>query len=176
MVYGQGHAVDAAGRFLFEVPVTGQIETGDPYRLLSDCYMALPGGDLTRRSVLNEVCFFEEAFRAGQDHEMALRIVEVDKTASLPMVVGDYRIHEDSISAKELERRWKTGIEILRRTQKRYPYRKSTIRKLKAVLYFRLSQSYWKERGKLKAVPHLLSSVCLDPLHALNVLLGRERV
>lgn len=176
MVYGQGHAVDAKGSFLFEVPANGHKEPGDPNLLLLDCYLALPGGALIRKSVLDKVGFFEEAFRAGQDHDMALRIMEATNTVYLPELAFYYRKHGDSISAKGLERRWKTGIEILERARKRYPYRKSTIRKRRAVLHFRLGQTYWREGGKVKALPHLAASGVLDPARALSVILGRERV
>lgn len=176
MVYGQGHAVDAGGNFLFEVPANGHEEAGDPNHLLLDCYMALPGGALIRKSVLDEVGFFEESFRAGQDHDMALRIMEATKTAYLPELAFFYRKHGDSISAKGLERRWKAGMEILERARKRYPYKRSTLRKRKAVLHFRLGQTYWREGGKMKALPHFVTSGALDPARALSVILGRERV
>lgn len=176
MVYGQGHAVDAGGNFLFELPANGHKEAGDPNHLLLDCYMALPGGALVRKSVLDEVGFFEESFRAGQDHDMALRIMEATKTAYLPKLAFFYRKHGDSISAKGLERRWKTGMEILERARQRYPYKRSTLRKRKAVLHFRLGQTYWREGGKVKALPHLVTSGALDPARALSVILGRERV
>lgn len=176
MVYGQGHAVDAKGNFLFKVPGDGHEELSDPNRLLLDCYMALPGGSLVRSSIFDKVGFFEESFRAGQDHDMAIRIMEATQCAYLPKLAFYYRKHGDSISVKGLERRWLTGMEILRRAAERYPYNKNTIRKRKAVLHFRLGQTYWRERRKAKALPHLVSSGLLDPARALKVLMGREQV
>ena len=176
MVYGQGHAVDADGNFLFKVPGDGHQEPSDPNRLLLDCYMALPGGSLVRRSVFEKAGLFEESFRAGQDHDMAIRIMEATRCAYLPKLAFYYRKHDDSISVKGLERRWLTGLEILRRANERYPYMRSTIRKRKAVLQFRLGQTYWRERRKAKALPHLVSSGLLDPARALMVLIGREQV
>ncbi|MDL0429711.1 glycosyltransferase [Marinobacter sp. TBZ242] len=175
MVYGQGHAISADGDFLFKVPDDGHKEKSDPNRLLLDCYMALPGGALIRKSVLEQVGPFEEAFRAGQDHDMALRIMEATKVAYLPELAFYYRKHGDSISSKGLERRWKTGMEILRRAAERYPYKKSTLRKRRAVLHFRLGQTYWRESGRLKAIRHLFIAGVLDPLRAIGVVLGRER-
>lgn len=175
MVYGQGHAVDADGEFLFKVPGDGHEEPGDPNRLLLDCYMALPGGALIRKSVLEQVGLFEVNFRAGQDHDMALRIMEATKVAYLPKLAFYYRKHGDSISTKGLERRWKTGLEILRRASERYPYKKSTLRKRRAVLHFRLGQTYWRESGKLRAIRHLLAAGILDPLRSVGVILGREK-
>ena len=176
MVYGQAHAIDARGNFLFKVPGDRHVEVSDPNRLLLDCYMALPGGSMIRRSIFDEIGLFEESFRAGQDHDMAIRIMEATKCAYLPKLAFYYRKHDDAISVKGLERRWLTGMEILRRATQRYPYKKSTIRKRKAVLKFRLGQTYWREGRKLKAFPHLVSSGFLDPVRALKVLTGREKV
>lgn len=176
MVYGQGHAVDANGIFLFKVPGEQHTESGDPNGLLLDCYMALPGGALVRSSVMERVGFFEESFRAGQDHDMALRIMEATRTAYIPKLAFYYRKHGDSISVNGLEKRWLTGMEILSNAATRYPYRKSTLRKRKAVLHFRLGQTYWRQGGKLRAIPHLLKSGLLDPARAIGVLSGREQV
>lgn len=68
------------------MPAIGHIELSDPNRLLLDCYMALPGGSMIRKTVFDEVGYFEESFRAGQDHDMALRIMEVAKTCYVPYV------------------------------------------------------------------------------------------
>lgn len=176
MVYGQGHAIDASGKFLFKVPGDGHEEVSDPNRLLLDCYMALPGGALVRREVFEAVGYFEESFRAGQDHDMALRIMESTQCAYLPKLAFYYRKHDEAISVNGLERRWHTGMEILNRAVARYPYKASSVRKRRAVLHFRLGQTYWREQRRLKSVPHLLSSGLLDPVRALSVLAGRERV
>lgn len=176
MVYGQGHAVDADGHFLFKVPGDGHEESSDPNRILLDCYMALPGGALVRRSVMDKAGGFEEDFRASQDHDMVVRVMEVTRVAYLPRLAFFYRKHGDAISVNSLERRWLTGMEILRRAAARYPYRKSTLRKRKAVLHFRLGQTYWRQGKRLKAIPHLLKSGLLDPMRAVGVLTGREQV
>lgn len=107
---------------------------------------------------------------------MALRIMEATRTVYLPKIAFYYRKHGESISSKGLERRWKTGLEILERARKRYPYSKRTIRKRRAVLHFRLGQTFWREGGKVKALPHLMVSGALDPVRALSVMFGRERI
>ncbi|MBY6032519.1 glycosyltransferase [Marinobacter daepoensis] len=174
MVYGQGQAVDADGRFLFTIPDDNHIETNDPNNLLLDCYMALPGGSLIRRSVFDKVGRFEESFRAGQDHDMALRIMEEFKVAFLPEIVFYYRKHGDSISTNGLETRWRTGIQVLERAKSRYPYRKSTIRKRKAVINYRLGQVHWCRGQKLRSLGFLIMSGTLDPVRASKVLLGSK--
>ncbi len=176
MVYGQGHAIDASGNFLFEIPGHSHEETGDPNRLLLDCYMALPGGSLIRKSVFDDVGYFEESFRAGQDHDMALRIMEKTKTVYLPKLAFYYRKHGDSISVKGLKTRWITGMRILERAQSRYPYSNATIRKRKAVLHFRLAQTFWRDGNKLLAFRHIITSGFLDPRRAISVILGRENI
>ncbi|WP_228260773.1 glycosyltransferase [Marinobacter orientalis] len=176
MVYGNGLAVDRYGNPLFYTLPENHTETGDPARVLVDCYVAIPGGALIRRTLIEKVGFFEESFRAAQDHDMAIRLFEAGKVGYLPTVAFHYRKHEDSISQKGLERRWSTGFEVLRRAQKRYPYPSRIIRKRAAVLNFRLGQTYWRESRRIIAVPLLVKSAMLDPLRALKVLLGRERV
>src|SRR5690606_41130976 len=59
------------------LPPDDHQETGDPNDLLLDCYMALPGGAMVRSKVFQQAGFFEERFRAGQDHDMVLRIAEI---------------------------------------------------------------------------------------------------
>lgn len=175
MVYGIGHAVDEGGKFLFAVPDSSHTENSDPNNLLLDCYMALPGGALIRRSIFRDAGSFEEGFRAGQDHDMALRIMEHAKVAFLPRLAFYYRKHDDAISVKGLEKRWLTGMEILRRAVERYPYRPSTVRKRKAVLHYRLGQTYLCEKKIGRALGHFIKSGCLDPIRAIRVIVGGEK-
>lgn len=176
-VYGNGHAMDAQGDSLsFYTLPTHHQEDGDPNRLLLDCYIALPGGALVRHSVYQQAGFYSEKFRAAQDHDMALRIFEVCKVAYVPEPVFNYRKHQDAISNKGLERRWRAGFEILRRAGERYPYQPRVLRKRAAVLHFRLGQTLWREGRRGEALPHLIKSGLLDPLRGVRVLLGLERV
>lgn len=176
MVYGQGYAIESGGSQLFKLLPDNHEEPSDPNSLLLDCYMALPGGALVRREIWEKAGYFEENFRAAQDHDMALRLMEIASVAYLPKLAFYYRKHDDAISKKGLERRWKTGFEILERAQKRYPYRRSTIRKRAAVLNFRLGQTYWREGERLRAMPYLLKSGLLDPARAVKVLGAREAI
>lgn len=173
MVYGQGEAVDENGKFLFNTLPKDHAEPSDPNRLLLDCYMALPGGAMFRRSLLDAVGLFEEKFRAAQDHDMALRLMESSKVAYRPRVAFYYRKHGESISHNALERRWKTGFEILARASKRYPYAASTLRKRKAVLNYRLGEVYWNDCRRLLGLCHFMKSGLLDPARALTVVCSR---
>lgn len=175
LVYGYGKAIDEKGEPLgFNTLGADHVERGDPNGLLLDCYIALPGGTMVRKDVYKRVGGFAEEFRAGQDHDMALRLFEETKVAYVPEAAFCYRKHEDSISNKGLERRWKTGFEILDRARGRYPYRAATIRKRAAVLNFRLGQTYWRQGRRLEALPLLLKSGLLDPVRAVKVLVGHE--
>ena len=175
MVYGQAMAISEDGRELFPIPGDDHVELGDPNHLLLDCYMALPGGAMVRKSVFDRAGYFEEGFRASQDHDMVVRIAEAAPFAFMKGTVFYYRKHGDSISNQGLERRWQTGFEILRRAAARYPYRKSTIRKRRALIHFRMWQVCWRQRHYLRAFHHLLRAGFGDPLRAIRVILGLEK-
>jgi len=176
MVYGNGQAVDASGAELFKTLPKNHDEEGDPNRILLDCYIALPGGALIRQSVLSQIGGFDEGFRAAQDHDMAIRIFEVCRVAYLPEVAFFYRKHGDSISQNGLERRWKIGFEILNRAAKRWPYKPETLRKRRAVLNFRLAQTYRVQGRYFPALLCLLKSALGDPVRAFKVLTGSEKI
>ncbi|MCC4269671.1 glycosyltransferase [Marinobacter nauticus] len=175
MVYGQGMAIDESGHELFLIPSDGHVEDSDPNKLLLDCYMALPGGALVRKSVFDQAGFFEEAFRASQDHDMVIRIAEIAPFAFLPGTVFYYRKHSESISQQGLERRWKVGFEILARAKSRFPYQSSTIRKREALLHFRLGQVRWFQRRFLSALWHFIRAGLGDPKRSMAVILGFEK-
>lgn len=175
MVYGQAMAISSDGKELFPIPPNDHVEPGDPNRLLLDCYMALPGGAMVRKSVFDQAGFFEESFRASQDHDMVVRIAEVAPFVFLPGIVFYYRKHAESISQQGLERRWIVGFEILARAKKRYPYRSSTIRKRKALLHFRMGQVRWFQRRLLSALWHFIRAGLGDPKRSMAVILGFEK-
>ncbi|QBM17203.1 hypothetical protein MARI_13090 [Marinobacter sp. JH2] len=175
MVYGQAMAIAEDGRELYPIPPDTHVEQGDPNRLLLDCYMALPGGAMVRKSVFDRVGFFEESFRAGQDHDMVVRLAEAEPFAYLKGTVFYYRKHEGSISNRGLETRWRAGFEILRRAAARYPYNRSTIRKRRALLNYRMGQVF-KSQGKVwRAVQHFMLAGLGDPRRAIAVVSGREK-
>ncbi|WP_253485337.1 glycosyltransferase [Natronocella acetinitrilica] len=176
LAYSNGYAVDENDNVLYEMHPPDHQEENDPNRLLMDCYFLLPQNAVVRQSVFDAAGRFEESFRSAQDHDMLLRIVEKTKIAYVPEHLFYYRRHGDSISAKRQDLRWKTGFEILRRAAKRYPYRRSTIRKRRAVLHFRMGQVHWRAGERGKALPHFLMAGALDPLRGFSVLTGREQV
>lgn len=175
LVYSNGYGVDADGNVLYRCHPSDHREKNEPDMVLMDCYIALPVNSLVRMSVYDEVGGFAEIYRAGQDHDMLIRISEVAKLAYLPEFLWYYRRHGDSISSTQQELRWKTGFKILESAIKRYPYKTSTIRKRKAVLNYRLSVCYFNERKLASSIRCLLKAAILDPIRALRVALGREK-
>ncbi|MEX0729853.1 MAG: glycosyltransferase [Aquisalimonadaceae bacterium] len=176
LVYSNGYAVDEKDNILYEIHSADHQEFNDPNRLLLDCYFLLPQNAVVRKSVFDKAGRFEEAFRSAQDHDMLLRIAEITKMAYISDFLFYYRRHRDSISAKRQDVRWRTGFEILRRAADRYPYRKETIRRRRAVLHFRTGQVCWDAGRKFQALKHLLMAGVLDPLRGLAVIFGREAI
>jgi|AntDeeMinimDraft_4_1070355.scaffolds.fasta_scaffold00261_18 glycosyltransferase involved in cell wall biosynthesis len=174
LVYGMGQAIDGDGQYLYDILCPDHLEPNDPNEVLLDCYFLLPQNALVRRSVFDRVGEFEESFRAAQDHDMLIRIAEVTTMAFIPETLFYYRRHGDSISSNGQELRWRNGFEILRRAAKRYPYRRSTIRKRAAVLNYRLWETYSGQGQRGRAWSHLIWAGLLDPARSVRVLLGWE--
>lgn len=175
-VYGQAMVVSETGEPLYELPSNDHIEKGDPNELLLDCYIPSPGAVLFRKSVLDEVGFFEEGFRASQDHDLLVRLAEIAPLAFQRGLVFYYRRHENSISELGQEKRWLAGFEILNRASKRYPYKSSTIRKRLALLNFRIGQVYLSQGRYGKAMVHMLKAGLGDPSRSVRVLTGFEKI
>lgn len=174
LVYCNGYGVDSDGKRYYDFYSEDPNEQNDPNRVLLDCYILLPQNSLVRKSVYDQVGFFNETYRSAQDHDMLIRIAEVCKFAYLPDYVFNYRRHENSISAQNQDVRWTTGFKILEEARKRYPYKPATIRKRKAVLNFRLGQVFVNQGKYMKAMTHILKAGLLDPVRSLKVLIGKE--
>jgi len=175
LVYSNGYGVSATGEVLYEFLPRDHRETNDPNRVLLNCYTLLPNNSVVRKDVIDGVGVFEEAFRAAQDHDMLIRLAENTKFAFVPEFLFYYRRHPDSISAKNALSRWRNGFEILRRAEARYPYRRSTIRKRRALLNYRLGQTYLRAGSKVRALPHFFVAGVLDPIRSIKVLSGLEK-
>ena len=175
MVYGKGVAVDATGSFLYNTLPDDHIETSDPNRILLDCYIAIPGGAMIRKTLMDQVGYFNESYRAAQDHDMALRIFETTKVAYLNNVAFYYRKHDDSISQKGLETRWLAGFDILKNAQMRWKYDPTIIRKRKAVLHYRLSKVRLSQKRIFSAILNLILCSLLDPFRSIKVAFGSAK-
>ena len=176
LVYSNGYGTNSVGDIIYSYHSKDHEDPQDANAVLLDCYMALPVNAMVRKDVYDQVGFFNEEYRAAQDHDMLIRIAEVCKFAYLPNFLFYYRRHGDSISHTKLDVRWKTGFKILEAARKRYPYKRSTIRKRKAVLNFRLGQVYIKQGKYVKAFTHLMMAGLLDPIRGFRVLVRKEDV
>jgi glycosyltransferase involved in cell wall biosynthesis len=177
LVYGMGYGVDAEGKELYEILSPEHQEPSDPNRVLLDCYFHLPVGSLVRRNVYDQVGGFDSSLRAGQDHDMMIRMAEVTRFAFQPIRVYCYRRHSESISTKGLEARWRNAQIILDKAIARYPYKKSTIRKRKAVINFRLAQALINSKKSWgEAIARLCYAALLDPLRVVRVLFRIEKI
>ena len=112
---------------------------------------------------MTQVGGFEESFRAAQDHDMVIRIAEVTRFAYQPDYLWYYRRHAGSISSTRQELRWQTGFRILERARRRYPYAPATIRKRKAVLYYRMGKVHLSMHRYLSAFADLGKAFLLRP-------------
>jgi len=177
LVYGMGYAVDAEGREIYEILSPEHQEPSDPNRVLLDCYFHLPVGSLVRRKVYDQVGGFDASLRAGQDHDMMIRMAEITKFAFQPLRVYCYRRHSESISTKGLEARWRNAQIILDKAVARYPYKNATVRKRKAVINFRLAQALLNSKKSTgEALIRLCYAALLDPLRVFRVLFRIEKI
>lgn len=177
LVYGMGTGIDGQGRYLYDIGDPNFIETNDPNEVLLNCYFLLPQNSLVRRDCYLTAGFFNEDYRAAQDHDMLIRLCEITKIAFMPVKLFKYRRHQGSISANGQFMRWNNGFKILKSAKQRYPYRSSTVRKRKAVLHFRLAQCWSKLRlkGLIPMFYHMALSVLSDPIRACKVLLRVDK-
>lgn len=175
VVYGQGYAIDINDRKLYPLFDGEHTEYSEPDRLLLDCYVVSPGLCMFRRNVVEQVGAMEETFRAAQDHDFLLRVAEQTRMVYSGITCFYYRKHDATISANGEMTRWQNGFEILRRAVGRFPYKKATIRRRKAVLNYRLGVVHFRQKRHLKALKYLLVAGANDPVRAMGVLLGRER-
>jgi glycosyltransferase involved in cell wall biosynthesis len=175
IVYGNGYAIDENGEILYKLIPPGHREDSDPSRMLLECHFNIPSNALVRRSAFDRAGEFDETLRSSQDHDMAIRLLEVTKAAFLDEPVWYYRQHPDTQSAKHTKRRWVNGFIILEKACYRHPYAWSIRRRRLAVLHFRLAQCLAWEREYLPAVKNFLLSGIFDPARAARVLLGTEK-
>lgn len=178
IVYGRGEAIDESNNFVYDIPGKFDVDPSDPNEVLLDCYFHLPLNSLVRHSVYDITGGFNETYRAAQDHDMLIRLAEHANIAKIDEYVFKYRRHENQISSKGLHARWSNGFKILKAAEKRYPYKKRTIRKRKALLHYRMYQVHsapGAHENKVRALFHLVFAGLLDPKRGISVVLGKEK-
>jgi glycosyltransferase involved in cell wall biosynthesis len=176
LVYGMGKAIDARGDVLYSILDENHVELNDPNIVLLDCYLLLPQNAMVRRCFYDEVGDFDQSLRSAQDHDMLIRLAEVCRFHFDPSDFFRYRRHDDSISKKGLEVRWRAGFVILKKARSRYPYRFATVRKRFALLNYRLGTALITyRRNRIEALARIVLAGVLDPLRALRIMLRLER-
>ena len=178
IVYGRGEAVDENDNSVYDMPGTFDVAPSDPNAVLLDCYVHLPLNSLVRHSVYDITGGFNETYRAAQDHDMLIRLAEHANIAKIDEYVFKYRLHENQIISKGLYTRWSNGFKILKSAEKRYPYKRRTIRKRKALLHYRMYQVHSApgiHKNKIRALFHLVLAGLLDPKRGISVVLGNEK-
>ncbi len=173
LVYVDGFAIDENGKILYKLMPPGHVEENRPEKVLLNCYFH-PLSTLVRRSVYKLAGGFDETMRSSQDHDMAIRLAEVAKMAYIDEPLWYYRRHQVSLSQNHARRRWETGFRILDNACRRRHYGWDIRRRRLAVLYFRLGQCLLEERRIVQSGLYFLMAGLLDPLRAINVLMGKE--
>lgn len=176
LVYCNGMFIDAEGKELYPRYGEGHGPPNDPGQVLLDCCFNVPSNALVRRVLYERTGLLDETLRAAQDHDLAIRLAEAAPVGYLPDILWCYRRHGGSISATRAKLRWRNGFYILKAAGKRYPYPASILRKRRALLHFRMGQCSLQEHNVFMAICHLALAGLLDPMRALGVLLGQERV
>jgi glycosyltransferase involved in cell wall biosynthesis len=175
IVYGNGYAIDENGKILYKLIPPGHREENNPRRMLLECHFNIPSNALVRRSAFDHAGEFDETLRSSQDHDMAIRLLEVTKAAFLDEPMWYYRHHPDTQSSKHSKRRWMNGFMILEKACRRYPYGWSVKRRRLAVLHFRVGQCFSSEGAYFQAVKNFLLAGFFDPGRTVKVLLGLDK-
>jgi len=175
IVYGNGHAIDESGKLLYKLIPPDHKEENDPSRMLLECHFNIPSNALVRRSAFERAGPFDETLRSSQDHDMAIRLLEVTKAAFLDEPVWYYRQHLDTQSKKHTKRRWENGFKILEKACRRYPYGWNVKRRRLAVLHFRLGQCLSSEGLYVRAFRNFLLAGIFDPARTVRFLVGMEK-
>jgi glycosyltransferase involved in cell wall biosynthesis len=176
LVYSNGFAIDINGAKLYKLYSKDHKETNIPEKILLNCYFLVPSNSLIRRTAFEKAGEFDESLRSAQDHDMAIRLAEITKFAYLDEYLFCYRRHNDSISVKNAELRWRNGFYILKKATKRYHYSTSAKLKRLAVLNFRLAQCFCEDKKYLRSFIRLIIAGILDPLRSIKVLIKREHI
>ena len=174
LVYGNGEVIDENGNILYKFYEKQPCEESNPSNVLLNCYFLLPNNSLFKSDLIKRVGFFDESLRSGQDHDMAIRIAEVGKLAYLDEILFQYRKHNNSISGKNADLRWKNGFIILEKAINRYNYPSSIIRKRRALLNFRMGQISIEKGKYLISTIYFLKAGILDPIRAFKVITSKN--
>ncbi len=166
LVYDKGYDFDSSsGQILnprFSEP--HEPRTTPDKLLLDQCFG--PGDVMVRRSMFDRVGLFDESLWHVEDHDMWLRIIEAFPAAYVPFDGFRYRQHAGQASNNpEI---WRQGKRVLSRAVARYPYSRTTVRKRRAVLAYRLALAAHEAHRPAVATMLFAKAGILDPFRAIQ--------
>lgn len=170
--YSNGIVIDDNNTPLHELISPSHRAPTLPDGLLLNCYIRTPSSVVIRRPVLAQVGGPAIALQSW-DHDLWLRLRERSKFCYLPEILIRYRRHAGQLS--ERRRQWEDGTEILRRARSRYPYARTTVRRRRAVLHFRLGHYDLRHGNSLRGIWHWTHALVLDPARAIREAAGNSR-
>jgi len=169
-VYANGYEIDASDRVRSKLFPHQHRPWTTPEEALLSCPIGCPSAFLFRRSLFDQVGFYDENLRSAQDHDMVIRLTEVARVGYMDKPLWLKREHADSLSLKFKRRRWETGFRILHKALRRYPYPPTVRRRRLAVLHYRLGHCFTEDGIYLTAARHFLLAGIYDPKRALITL------
>jgi glycosyltransferase involved in cell wall biosynthesis len=141
-------------------------ENNDPAELLMRNYIKSPSSVMVKRSVLEDVGFFDGNLTSGADHDLWLKIIEKFKIRFGDEPLFKYRVHENQLSNNV--KMWLNGFIILENACKRYHYPLMARIKRRSVLYYRLGEYNWKHNERLSGIKYFVLAGLLDPFRSLK--------
>jgi glycosyltransferase involved in cell wall biosynthesis len=169
LVYDKGYYMSEDGSVL--TPFRAQLPpptTADEL-LPSTCFGT--GQVMTRRAVFDRVGVFDESLRHSEDQDMWLRILEAFPATHVAEDGFKYRMHPNQKSLKPAV--WTNAEKVLEKALKRYPYRRRSVCKRRAILSYRFSQIAFKDRRVFRGTWFLARAAALDPSRAASELMHR---
>jgi glycosyltransferase involved in cell wall biosynthesis len=155
-----GYADGAIGSPILAEPHCPRVTPDD--LLLDQCFP--PAGVMVRSSALASAGSFDTTLPHAEDHDMWLRILEIFPAAHVPHFGFLYRIHEGQKSLRPAL--WRSVDQVLAKARVRFPYRRDSIRRRKAVIAYRFGEIAIRERHYADAAWQFVAAGCLDPARA----------
>lgn len=145
----------------------GKGEYITPETLLLDPFIPT-NAILTRRAVLDKVGLFDETLLIAQDYDLWLRIAERYPVKHVEHLGSAYVEHVGR-ETNNKSKQWQYSTLVVERAVKRYPYKRSVVRKRRAVLAFRIGQCAITQKQYLKSIRKFAEAAIRDPLRALKM-------
>lgn len=107
-VGGGFEMIDEKGRYLTSLTVPTDDATIQKLALAGHCSICHPTA-MIRRTALQQVSGYDEAFRQTLDLDLWLRLGEIGQLANLPQPLLRYRLHAQSVSGQRREQQRQSG-------------------------------------------------------------------